>query len=131
MNVTFYNGFAANCNMSGFEVTPPGLKEPLPILFHPNHMNSMLAILEKESYTIKGRKIECGQGNVFDIPDFIFEGKPPKVFLLLNYKTFIAHITAIVNGYSSKWLITLDIIYYSINHSYFRYYPIYILICHS
>ena len=81
MNVTFYNGFAATCNMSGFQVTgPPGFTEPLPIFFEPNHMNSMLPILNKENYTIKGRSIDCS-GTMYTIPTFTFEGKPPQVFL--------------------------------------------------
>jgi hypothetical protein len=83
MNVTFYNGFAANCNMSGFQVTGPGLNQPLPIFFEPNHMNSMLPILDQQNYTIKGKDIMCGSEK-FTIPDFEFEGKPPKV-LLYNY----------------------------------------------
>ena len=46
MNVTFYNGFAPSCNLSGFFVTGGNLKDQFPIAFNVDGvMNSELAIL--------------------------------------------------------------------------------------
>jgi hypothetical protein len=63
--------------MSGFEVLGKNLKDPLKIKFDPNHMNAELPIFDG-NYTIKGKTVNCLEGS-FDIPDLIFDGKPPAV----------------------------------------------------
>ncbi len=80
MNVTFYNGFNANCSIVGFNVIGAGLEKPLLIVFDSPFMNAELPILPNGGkYKIEGKEVKCAGEQSFNIQTFEFDGQAPPV----------------------------------------------------